>query len=208
MSRATVPIQTDFASRFISPAASLPLIPTPTVDDLYSLFPDTSDRPHCTPISGAEMPEPYRSLLVHTQHMTVTVEGYYGQAVDVRVIESHRDGSEYSRKILLALHDTGEVVQLGIVQIDLDMLSEQVRREIVEEKTPLGRVLIQNGVLRHIQPAGYFRVQPSAKLCEQFEIREPKTTYGRLGVIFADGKPAIEVLEILAPILGPSLPGC
>jgi chorismate-pyruvate lyase len=184
------------------------LIPNPTVDDLYSLFPDTSDRPQYTPISGADMPEPYRSLLVHTQHMTVTVEGYYGQAVDVRVIESHQAGSEYVRKILLTLHDTGEVVQLGIVQIDLDMLSERVRREIVEEKTPLGRVLIQNGVMRHIQPAGYIRVEPSAKLCEWFEIPQPKTTYGRLGVIYTDGKPAIEVLEILAPVLGPYRPSC
>ena len=208
MGHAIVPIQNNIVSPFLFPSASKPLIPTPTVDSLYALFPDSSDRPRCVPSSGSEMPEPYRSLLVHTQHMTVTVEGYYGQAVDVRIIESQRSGSEYARKILLALHDTGEVVQLGIVQIDLDMLSDRVRREIVEEKTPLGRVLIQNGVMRHIQPAGYFRVEPSAGLCEQFELREPKTTYGRLGVIYTDGKPAIEVLEILAPILGPRLPTC
>lgn len=176
------------------------VITTPTVESLYALFPDQSDRPTCTPIRGDEMPEPYRSLLVHTHHMTVTVEQFYGDAVDVRVLEVARSGDEYARKILLTLHGSGEVVQLGIVQIDLSQLSDVVRAQIVEQKTPLGRVLIQNNVLRHIQPAGYFRVEPSAELDRLFGRSDRQPTYGRLGVIFTDGKPAIEVLEILAAV--------
>lgn len=176
------------------------MITTPTVESLYALFPDQSDRPTCTPIRGDEMPEPYRSLLVHTHHMTVTVEQFYGDAVDVRVLEVARSGDEYARKILLTLHGSGEVVQLGIVQIDLSQLSDVVRAQIVEQKTPLGRVLIQNNVLRHIQPAGYFRVEPSAELDRLFGRSDRQPTYGRLGVIFTDGKPAIEVLEILAAV--------
>ncbi len=177
------------------------VIPTPTVESLYALFPDQADRPRYTPIRGDEMPEPYRSLLVHTHHMTVTVERFYGDAVDVRVLEVARSGDEYARKILLTLHGSGEVVQLGIVQIDLSLLSDVVREQIVEGKTPLGRVLIQNNVLRHIQPAGYFRVEPSAELDRLFGRADRQPTYGRLGVIFTDGKPAIEVLEILAAVL-------
>lgn len=176
------------------------MIPSPTANSLYALFPASADRPVCTPISGDEMPEPYRSLLVHTHHMTVTVERHYGGPVDVNVLESAHDGDEYARKILLRVRHTGRVVQFGIVQIDLTFLSPPVREKIVEGKTPLGRVLIEHNVLRHILPAGYLKVEPSPRMCEWFGLAEPTTTYGRLGIIYTDGKPAIEVLEILAPV--------
>lgn len=177
------------------------VIPAPTADSLYALFP-SADRPVCTPISGDAMPEPYKSLLVHTHHMTVTVEKHYGGPVDVNVLEAAHDGDEYARKILLRVRHTGRVVQFGIVQIDLNFLSPPVRERIVEGKTPLGRVLIEHNVLRRILPAGYLRVDPSPRLCEWFGLAEPTTTYGRLGIIYTDGKPAIEVLEILAPVAG------
>jgi chorismate-pyruvate lyase len=182
--------------------------PTPTADALYGLFPNADDRPELVPVTPEEMPEPYRQLLVHTHHMTVTVEGHYGQAVNVKVLESVQGEHDYGRKILLALKETGEVVQFGIIDVDLDALSESVRREIVAGQTPLGRVLIQNNVLRSIQPAAFFRVLPSAKLCEWFGLSEPQTTYGRLGVIFTGDRPAIQVLEILAPILAPAQRMC
>lgn len=182
------------------------VIPAPTVESLYALFPTSADRPVCTPISGDDMPEPYKSLLVHTHHMTVTVEKHYGGPVDVTVLEAARAGDEYARKILLEVRGTRKVVQFGIVQIDLSLLSEPVRAKIVEGKTPLGRVLIEHNVLRHILPAGYLKVEPCPELCEWFGLAEPTTTYGRLGIIYTDGKPAIEVLEILAPVGEPPHP--
>ncbi|MCU0705342.1 MAG: hypothetical protein MUF18_15325, partial [Fimbriiglobus sp.] len=95
------------------------MIPAPTAETLYALFPGSADRPDCTPVSADEVPEPYRSLLVHTHHMTVTVEQYYGGPVNVRVLEATHNGDEYARKILLELRDSGRVVQFGIVRIDL-----------------------------------------------------------------------------------------
>jgi chorismate-pyruvate lyase len=186
---------------FRRPPRTPAVIRTPTADSLYALFPGSADGPRCTPVPGDHVPEPYHSLLVHTHHMTVTVERHYGGPVDVRVLETALDGHEYARKILLELRGTGQVVQFGIVQIDLDLLSEPVRTKIVEGKTPLGRVLIEHDVLRHIQPAGYLKVEPCRTMCEWFGLTEPVTTYGRLGVIHTDGKPAIEVLEVLAPIV-------
>jgi chorismate-pyruvate lyase len=175
------------------------VIPSPTADSLYALFTNSSP-PACTLVRGDDVPEPYRSLLVHTHHMTVTVEQHYGGPVDVTVLNTVREGDEYARQILLEVRDTGRVVQFGIVQIDLSLLSPTVRDKIIEGKTPLGRVLIEHDVLRHIQPAGYLKVELDDDLCRWFGLTEPTTTYGRLGVIFTDGRPAIEVLEILAPV--------
>lgn len=182
------------------PPRNRPVIPTPTAESLYSLFPGSADRPKCEPILAEMMPEPYRSLLVHAHHMTVTVERHYGGPVDVRVLNVARGGEEYARKILLTLRGDGRVVQFGIVQIDLGLLSPAVRREIEAGQTPLGRVLIEHNVLRHILPAGYLRVELSADMAGWFGATAGDETFGRLGVILTDGRPAIEVLEILAPV--------
>jgi hypothetical protein len=75
-----------------------------------------------------------------------------------------------------------------------------VRDAILEEKTPLGRVLIDNNVLRRIEPTAFLQITPGPKLADWFGLSRPETCYGRLGVIFCDDRPAIAVLEILAPV--------
>jgi chorismate-pyruvate lyase len=174
-----------------------------TADTLYRLFPASADRSELEPILPAEMPEPYRQLLVHTHHMTVTVEDFYGQPVDVQVLEVAQKDDLYARKIILRLRGDRRVVQFGLVAIDLSLLAYEVRSKIIEGHTPLGRVLIENNVLRHIEPAGYFRTQPSPTMCEWLQLSEPQTLYGRLGVIHTDGRPAIHVMEVLSPCPSP-----
>lgn len=174
--------------------------PIPDFATLYGLFPDKDGIPRTQSIPSYEIPEPYRALLAHYHHMTVTVERHYGDRVNVRVLESRSNANEYSRKILLELDGNHKVVQFGIVTIDLSLLAPPVRDQIVAADTPLGRVLIQNNVLREVHPTGYLRIEPNAGLKHWFQMKDVEPLYGRLGIIMADGKPAIEVLEILAPI--------
>lgn len=172
----------------------------PTLDELYAPFSDRSDRPQSATLAGDAVPEPYRSLLVHTHHMTVAVEKFYGAPVDVRVLESIRTGDEYARKILLALRGTGQVVQFGLVHVSLDLLAPAVRDEILGGKTPLGRVLIEHDVLRTVRPSEFFEATLSPTMREWFGLREAAVSYGRIGVITADDRPAVRVVEVLAPI--------
>jgi hypothetical protein len=176
------------------------VLPSPDFAELYGLFPDPEGPPRAQPVGGDGVPPPYHDLLVHSHHMTVTVERFYGQPVDVKVLNSRINGHDYARRILLTLRDTGRVVQFGIVQLDLDQLSPQVRAEILEQKSPLGRVLIRNNVFRRVEPTAYLRVTPNELMCSWFGLAEPVETFGRLGVIYCDGKPAIEVLEVMAPV--------
>lgn len=148
-------------------------------------------------IPGEQVPEPYRCLLVHDQHMTVTVEAHHGDLVDVRVLESERQGDSYARKILLALHGSGRIVQFGLVRIHLHFCAPKVQAEILSEKTPLGRILINHDVLRRIEPTGFLRVVPGPALAAWFGSAAP--TYGRTAIIHCDGQPAVELLEIVAP---------
>jgi hypothetical protein len=171
----------------------------PNVVDLFALFPPAADQPSSETIPPKEMPEPYRSLLVHEHHMTVTVEAHHGDLVDVRILARQHSGNSYSRKIVLALQKTGRIVQFGIVRIDLTQCSPAVRDAIVEGKTPVGRVLIRHDVLRRIEPTAFLRIRGGPAQMAWFGLTEPATLYGRLGIIHFDGRPAVELLEIVAP---------
>ena len=172
----------------------------PELPDLYSLFAADVPPPEHELLPPEALPEPYRGLLVHNHHMTVTVEAFYGSLVNVRVLERRLIGDTYARKILLELQSDGRVVLFGVPRIHLNFCSAPVRAAILEEKTPLGRILITHDVLRRIEPTAFFRVTPGPRLTRWFGLDQPRPTYGRLGIIHCDEQPAIEVLEILAPI--------
>jgi hypothetical protein len=166
---------------------------------LFALFPPADDAPAFEIVPGRAVPPPYHELLVHKRHMTVTQEVYHDDRVDVRILDRRLNGNYYARKILLALHGSGKIVQFGIPRIDLRYCSMAVREEILAGQTPLGRILINHNVLRRIEPQTYYRVTPSPAMINWFHLTEPRITYGRVGIIFCDEKPAIEVLEIVAP---------
>lgn len=152
-------------------------------------------------VAGNEVPPPYHGLLVHTHHMTVTVEAFHGDSVDVRVLQTSRSDDWYARRILLLKHSTGEVVQFGQIRIHLPYCSPQVRAAILAEDTPVGRILIEHGVLRAVVPVAFVRAMPGPALAKWFgSHRGMFVTYGRIGSIHFDEKPAVEVLEIVAPI--------
>jgi chorismate-pyruvate lyase len=178
----------------------LPPSPPLTLDELYAHFPDRSDHPATETVPAEAVPEPYKGLLVHAHHMTVTVERFHGDAVDVKVLDARHAEDFYARKILLALQGSGEVVQFGIAQVDLSFLAPPVREEIISQRTPLGRVLIKHNVLRTVRPVEFFRATPGPTMCRWFGLDRPVPTYGRLGVIYTDHKPAIRVAEILVPV--------
>lgn len=178
------------------PPGQEPIFPLVIVDDGFW----TLDFSQVTIVPPSWVPEPYRGMLAHHFHMTVTVEAHYQQPVGIQVLASRRIGESYGRETLLELSGSNQVVQFGAVRIDLTCCSAAVRDAILEEKTPLGRVLIEHNVLRRIEPTAFLQITPGPKLAEWFGLSRPETCYGRLGVIFCDDRPAIAVLEILAPV--------
>lgn len=171
----------------------------PDIKQLLALFPPPDYLRSYEEIAADAMPAPYRELLVHDHHMTVTVEAHHGSLVDVRVLDDRLEGDIYARKILLALQSSGRIVQFGLVRIRLETVSAEVRAEITSRKTPLGRILIQHDVLRTIAPTSFLRLLPGPAMMEWFGLTSPRPCFGRTAVITCDNQPAIEVLEIVAP---------
>jgi hypothetical protein len=150
-------------------------------------------------VPQSTVPKPYSTLLVHDQHMTVTMENFHGCPVAVKVLAKRFDDPVYSRKIILTRTDNGRIVQFGIVRFDLSFVTQSVRNEILSEQVPLGRVLINHNVLRHIDLGALLRIVPGPELCEIFGCQPENVTYGRLATIFCNRVPAVDLLEVAAP---------
>jgi chorismate-pyruvate lyase len=151
-------------------------------------------------------PEPYKSLLVHDHHMTVAMETFHGGPVDVRVLNHHQHGDIYTREIILLKgpstrpDEERKVVQYGIVRFNFSYVTDAVRNEIIAGKTPLGRVLINHNVLRHIDLGAILEISAGPRLARLFKMPEGGVTYGRLATIFCNRQPAVDLLEISAPL--------
>lgn len=167
------------------------------VDIFYSAIADLGEFEE---VDEDDLPEPYRGLLDHDEHMTVTVERFHHSPVDVRVLQTHFTPSHYSRKILLSRHSDGRVVQYGIVRLNFSFLGDDVRHEIESQQTPLGRILIEHNVLRKVKLLSLWRIDPGVELGKLFELDRPQTCYGRTALIYCNSVPAVELLEIVPPV--------
>jgi chorismate-pyruvate lyase len=175
----------------------------PTHPDLDSLVTSFYARPEelgeFTVVEPDQIPLPYRDLLCHDHHMTVTIEAFHRVPVEVEVLSVTDRQTRYARRILLRRQSDQAVVQFGIVRLDLQMLDKPVRDEILAERTPLGRVLIEHEVLREVELHQLYQVRCGPDLAERFQVPLGTTTFGRTALIYCNGEPSVELLEIVAP---------
>lgn len=160
--------------------------------------------PQCEVVQPDEIPFPQDQLLVHHEHMTVELQRHHGSPVDVHVLDEHLDGDFYTRKIKLTPRDAGEkVVEWGIVRLDFRYMDRAVREEILAKKLPLGAILIKHDVLRRIKPRYFLRFPADGPVLKLFRERDGNAgsagepAYGRIGTIYCNEEPAIELLEIV-----------
>ncbi|QDU37629.1 hypothetical protein Mal4_19440 [Maioricimonas rarisocia] len=151
-------------------------------------------------IAASTTPEPYKQMLVHEHHMTVTMEKFHGCSVDVKILERAYDKDVYCRKIILTKEGTDVPVQFGIVRFNFEYVTDAVRKEIEQGDTPLGRVLINYNVLRHIDLNAILKVTAGPGLAGYLNMPEGATTYGRIATIFCNHQPAVDLLEVSAPL--------
>jgi chorismate-pyruvate lyase len=151
-------------------------------------------------VAEQDVPEPYNSLLVHNNHMTKAMENFHRSPMDVRVLERFSNDRNYTRAILLVRQDSGAVAQFAIAQLNLDAVSESVRRDILSEQIPMGRVLLSHKVACRIELDSILKVTMDTGLSRLFCAPVGAVTYARLARIFCDSKPGFDVLEVSAPV--------
>ena len=174
--------------------------PQDELNALTDLFPGDNLIARADHVSRHQTPEPYKQLLVHEHHMTVTMEQYHNTSVEVRVLDEVLVNNLYHRKIVLVKSGTDEVVQFGIVRFNLDFVTVEVRNHILEGKIPLGRILINYNVLRHIDLGAILRLTAGPGLAKFAQMEEGQITYGRMATIFCNHRPALDLLEVSAAL--------
>ncbi len=174
----------------------------PDVDlrGLLSTFGDDGELARFVQVDGPSVPQPFNRLLVHDQHMTVTLEAYHRGPVHLCVHDSAVRDDAYARKITLHARPDGPPVLLGIMKFDFRYCSAATREEVVAGQTPLGRILIEHDVLRHLSAGPYYRVSPHPARMLGVEVDLPADCHARLARINCNGGHAVQVLEIITSI--------
>ncbi len=103
----------------------------------------------------------------------------------------------YAREITLVTHETGRVVQYGLVRLDPSTIGHEVWMEIAGEGIPLGRALINHNVLRSVELDRLWKITPGTVLASFLKTDPGQTVFGRTALIRCNDQPAIELVEIV-----------
>jgi hypothetical protein len=183
----------DRSQTAVAPAA-LPFVYP--LDDFYARA--GLPLPAIERIQGDEMPEPYRSLLVHERDMTPTLEKFHGSDIHLRILKREQRGDFYSREVVLLLDGSEMPVEFGANRVSLVLFPPKARQLILEERVPLGRILKECEIPHTTLAKAFFRVAPDELINSVLHLNGPTWLYGRKATIF-DGqkRPLSEIVEIL-----------
>lgn len=166
--------------------------------DLF--YPGDSELPGVEKVEPGDIPEPYRSLLVHTNDMTPTLEVYHDGPIHVRALAIKDEGGLYAREVLLVRNTDGKVVEYGAIRIHLAEVPEATVAAIREAHIPLGH-LLKEQERRMEHPEYYVEVTPDVHMTEHLDATGDQPLYGRRNTIRTENNQLLaEVMEIL-PVL-------
>ena len=151
-------------------------------------------------MDSPEVPEAYRSLLDHEHHMTVTMEAHHNESVRVRVLSEISQDGCYSRILNLVGEKTGKLVLFGLMRVRMNSLPAQVQDEILARKEPLGRILIRYEIMRKIELIKLLKIDYFPAREHWFHSNDKNPYYGRIAMIHCEGRPAIELFEVVGPV--------
>lgn len=160
--------------------------------------------PEVKRLGPADMPEPYRQLLVHNRDMTPTLEAAHGREIHLRVIEREATNGLVNRTVLLMLDDDQTAVEVGAIRIFLTHLPAAARESVLAHREPFGAILARHGVAHYSRPVAFFRITPDKMISDALGTNGAKSLYGRRNTIWNSSNHTLaEVVEILPPSKNP-----
>lgn len=158
------------------------------------------ELPAYTVIAGAEMPEPYRRLLVHHGDMTSRLENFHAGEIVIEALRHEHTPAAYRREVVLRMDGTGKAVEYGAIEIELSAFNEEIRRLILEEHLPLGGLLNRFKVQYRSEPRAFIKLGPDVVMQQLFETPAATEFYGRCNrLLDAEGRVLARIVEILRP---------
>ncbi len=184
-----------------------PISPIPTATALPFVHPldDFYARaglrlPKIDRIAGDEIPEPYRTLLVHENDMTPTLEKYHGAEIHLRILGHEQREDFYFREVVLQLNGSDAPVEFGAIKINLALFPPQERQLILAERLPLGTILRRCETAHTTLAKAFFRIEADEFICGVLNLPKPALLYGRrANILDPQKRPLSEIVEILPP---------
>jgi hypothetical protein len=152
-------------------------------------------------VEGDAVPEPYKSLLVHQDDMTPTLEKFHGERIHLAVLSRQQRDDFYFREVVLLLDKTDKPVEFGAIKINLALFPPAARKEILEERRPLGTLLSDYVITHTSRPKAYLRVLSDGFINASLKLDRSQWLYGRRNTLWdPQQRPLAEIVEILPPV--------
>ena len=159
------------------------------------------EPPNARAVAPDEIPLPYQSLLVHESDMTITLERHFGGRIVLRPLGVFTRGRSYFRRVLLVQEEAGQPVEMGAIRMDLDAFNATLRRRILQNEIPLGRILRDGHFDYRSVPKAFLAITPNPEMMGVFWMREPRLLYGRRTEIIRKGKKIGDIVEVLPRVI-------
>ncbi|MBL6765016.1 MAG: hypothetical protein ISQ14_08670 [Verrucomicrobiae bacterium] len=151
-------------------------------------------------VAGEDVPQPYRSLLVHDDDMTPTLEHFHGGQIHVTVLRRQQRGDFYYREVVLSRDTDNAPVEFGAIKIMLNLFPAAARQAVLSERTPLGRILAEHRIRHTSKPKAFLRVESDNFINSALQLSGEHVLYGRRNTLWnPEMKPLAEIVEILPP---------
>ena len=158
------------------------------------------DLPAIEAVEGDDVPEPYKSLLVHQDDMTPTLEKFHGERIHLSVLSRQQRDDFYFREVVLLLDKSDKPVEFGAIKINLALFPPPARKEILDERRPLGTLLADYSITHTSRPKAFLRVQSDDFINSALKLDKSQWLYGRRNTLWdPHQRPLAEILEILPP---------
>jgi chorismate-pyruvate lyase len=156
--------------------------------------------PKIEAVDGADVPEPYRKLLVHQDDMTPTLEQFHGDTIHLKVLSRQQRDGFYFREVVLLLDRTDRPVEFGAIKLNLNLFAPAARQMILSEREPVGHILRDHAVEHASRPKAYLRVESDELIDRVLNLSGTHVLFGRRNTHFdAHGRSMAEIVEILPP---------
>lgn len=151
-------------------------------------------------LTGPEMPEPDRHLLVHASDMTPRLRDWHRCPISLSVVHAELSKDYVMRQVVLRRSTDGAPVEYGAIGIHLEGFPADVRTRIASGATPLGSLLEESAISHRSAPRAYFEVKADAHIAGLLHCPEGTFLHGRCNALsFPDGMVFADIVEILPP---------
>ena len=164
------------------------------LNEFYNL--DKREIPSINSIDKQNIPEPYKSLLVHERDMTSTLGQFYNDEIQLKVIKQHQQLNEYYREVLLISKNEKRPVEYGAIKIFLQHFPDPARKAVLEASAPLGQLLHDYNIKYLSRPKSFLTIECDAYIGDLLSCKNQTRLSGRRNSLY-EANNLLQIAEIV-----------